>query len=85
MNELLTFPCEFSIKVMGLACDTFELAVLSIIKKHVSDLREDAIKTRPSKDGKYISLTITFTATSQAHIDAIYIELSASEHTLFTL
>ncbi len=82
---LLTFPCEFAIKAFGLDTAEFQTTVLTIIRTHVPDLREDAIVTRPSKDGKYIALTITITATSKQQLDDIYQALSTNPLVLMAL
>ncbi len=79
------FPCEFQIKVFGNTSDQFELEVLTIIRKHVQDLREDALRVRPSKDGKYLAITIKINAQSKAQLDDIYRELSANPHVLIAL
>ena len=84
-ETLLQFPCEFVIKVFGLASDQFELEVLTIIRQHVQDLRETAITTRPSKDGKYLALSVSIHATSKDQLDAIYRDLSANSHVLMAL
>ena len=55
----LKFPCQFPIKAMGKACPELEVAVLEIMHRHVPDLGEGAIKTRPSSKGKYVSITVT--------------------------
>ena len=75
-TSLLEFPCIFAIKVMGLSSPELEVTVLSLIQKHVTTLDNDAIKSRPSKKGKYTALTITIVATSQVQLDAIYYDLS---------
>lgn len=79
------FPCDFPIKVFGLANETFETVVLTIIRKHAPDLSETAITTKQSKDGKYLSITITVNAKSKEHVDNIYLELTASEHVIMAL
>ncbi len=79
------FPCEFVIKIFGLASDAFELEALTIVRKHISELREDAIKSRLSKDGKYLALSITIHAESKEQLDTLYRELSASSHILMAL
>src|SRR5947208_2379161 len=61
----LTFPCEFVIKVFGLATDEFKNNIFALIKKHLPNLSEDAIQNRPSKDGKYNALSITVHVESQ--------------------
>ncbi len=76
-ETLFEFPCEFPIKVMGEAADDFDAHVVSIIRKHVTDLPEGAARSRASSGGKFQSVTVTFTATSKAQLDAIYIELTA--------
>jgi len=75
-ESLLEFPCDFPIKAMGLASNDFDALIVSIVRRHVDDIPEGAVKNRPSKSGKYISVTITFEATSKAQLDAIYQELS---------
>jgi putative lipoic acid-binding regulatory protein len=84
-ETLYQFPCEFVIKVFGLASEQFELEALTIIRKHVTDLREDALRSRLSGDGKYLALTITITAVSKDQLDAIYRDLSANSHVLMAL
>lgn len=85
-NEpLLSFPCEFAIKVFGIKSDHFETEVLSIIRKHAPNLSENAIKNRDSKDQKYLAMTITVTAESQEQLDDLYRELSANPLVIMTL
>jgi uncharacterized protein len=74
----LQFPCEFTIKVFGTTTPEFEISVLSIIRKHVTtELRENAIQSRPSKESKYLALSVTITANNQEQLDTIYRELKA--------
>jgi putative lipoic acid-binding regulatory protein len=79
-ETLLEFPCEFPIKVMGLSCDEFEIAVIAIVNQHVDNLSEGALTMRPSKNGKYTAITITVTAHSKLQLDNIYLDLTACEH-----
>ena len=81
----LHFPCEYVIKIFGVASDEFEVKALTIIRSHVPDLREDAIRNRKSKDGKYMALSITVTAKSREQLDSIYQDLTASPYILMAL
>ncbi len=81
----LTFPCDFVIKVFGLATETFLQEVLTLVRIHQPDLHEDAIAIRPSKDKKYLALSITVHVDSQAELDAIYRELTADPLILMAL
>ena len=84
-DELLTFPCEFPLKVMGLVADDFENLVVEIVCQHCHDLTEGAVVTRTSSGGKYMSLTITIIAKSRAQLDALYMELSQHERVVMVL
>lgn len=81
----LTFPCVFALKVMGKNTDKLRPAVLAIVRKHVPDLDESLITSRPSSGGAYLALTVTFTATGRDQLDAIYRELNAHELVAMTL
>lgn len=78
-QETMQFPCDFPIKIIGQSSDAFEIEVLSIIHKHFPDIKESALKSRPSKNGKYQSITVTVLATSKAQLDAVYKDLTASK------
>jgi uncharacterized protein len=84
-ETLLEFPCRFPIKAMGQDNGTFEALVMELVRKHVPDLGEDAVATRASQGGKYLSVTITVTATSREQLDNIYRELTACEQVLMAL
>ena len=81
----LELPCPFPIKAMGTAEAGFEELVVQIVRRHAPDLGEGAVRQRPSTNGKYVSITVTVTARSQAQLDAIYRDLSACEQVLMAL
>ena len=84
-ESLLDFPCDFPIKAMGIAGDAFDALVVGIVRNHVPDLKEGAIKTRASRNGKYVSVTVTIEASSQRQIDDLYRELSGHDRVLMVL
>ena len=84
-KSLLEFPCEFPIKIMGHARDDCGSRVVGLVRQHVPDLGEAAIRSRPSKQGKYLAVTVTVNATSREQLDAIYYALTACEHVLMAL
>lgn len=81
----LTFPCQYSYKVIGLATDEFEAEVLKIFRQHFPHLGEGAIRLAHSKKEKYIAYTVTVEAVSQAQLDATYFDLSKHPLVLFAL
>lgn len=84
-ESLLSFPCEFTIKIFGLKSDEFEISVLNILRNYVDDLKENAISSRNSKTNKYMSLSVTLPVNSKSQLDAIYLALNADPHVLMTL
>ncbi len=75
-ESLLTFPCVFPIKVMGRREDGFAQTVCDIVGKHAADFHPGTIEMRASKNGRYLSLTVTLNARSREQLDALYAELS---------
>lgn len=74
--SLIDFPSPFPIKVMGVAAEGFEEAVISIARGFDPGFDATTIERRPSRQGNYLGLTITVTATSREQLDEIYRTLS---------
>jgi putative lipoic acid-binding regulatory protein len=83
--SLIEFPCRFPIKVMGRDQSEFEAHVLQIISVHVDDITADDVAIRASKNGNFLSITVTINARDQEHLDRIYRTLTASEQILYVL
>ena len=71
----LAFPCEFPIKVMGRKESRFVQTITSIVRKHAPDFDAATVEMRPSRQGKYLSVTCVVRATSREQLDALYQEL----------
>ncbi|MES9936238.1 MAG: DUF493 domain-containing protein [Sedimenticola sp.] len=84
-ETLLEFPCRFSVKAMGHATPDFDALVAGIVARYVPNLGEGAVKTRESNGGKYLSVTVTFEATSKQQLDNIYQALTDHEKVLMSL
>ncbi len=76
-ETLLEFPCDFPLKIMGATDAGFAQAIVLVVLKHAPDFDPASVEMRPSKAGNYLSLTCTVRATSQAQLDALYLELTA--------
>jgi putative lipoic acid-binding regulatory protein len=72
LESLLAFPCDFPIKVMGQAQPGFAQAVLEVVLRHAPDFDAATMEMRQSREGKYLSLTVTIRATSREQLDALY-------------
>lgn len=84
-ESLLEFPCDFAVKIVGLAAHDFDALVVSIVRRHVGDINEGAVASKASREGKYIALTVTVRAESRPQLDALYTELSKHDRILMVL
>jgi len=80
---LLAFPCDFPIKVMGKTQTGFAQAVIEVVRRHAPDFEPATLEMRPSREGKYLSLTCTIRAVSRARLDDLYRELC--DHPMVTM
>ncbi|MDP2788123.1 MAG: DUF493 domain-containing protein [Pseudomonadota bacterium] len=76
-DTLLEFPCDFPIKIMGIAEDDFAQCMVEIVLRHAPDFDVARVEMRTSSGGKYLSVTCTVRATSKPQLDDLYRELSA--------
>ena len=81
--SLLVFPCVLPLKIMGRREDGFAQTVADIVVKHAPDFHPETIEMRTSKQGRYISFTVTINARSREQLDALYSELS--KHPMVTM
>ena len=75
IDSLLAFPCAFPIKVMGRKHAGFAQEVLEIVLRHAPDFRAETMEMRASRQGTYLSLTVTINAVSREQLDDLYREL----------
>lgn len=78
-DSLLEFPCHIDVKVMGRAEQDFTELVVELVRQHVPEITDGAVRTRASRNGNYIAVTIRVFAESRSQMDALYRELSAHE------
>lgn len=79
----LQFPAEIAVKVFGKNEPMFRAAVLTIVRTHYGD--EHAVAEQFSKQGAYLSLSVTVLAASREQIDAMYKDLTAHDDILMVL
>jgi len=70
---------------MGANQEDFERLVIEVIQKHASLAGERELIRRPSRNGRFVSITVHVRVESQAQLDGLYRELSAHERVLMML
>ena len=76
-ESALKFPTTFPIKVMGRRADGFAQAIVDVVLKHAPDYEPSTLEMRASREGNYLSVTVTINATSREQLDGLYRELTS--------
>ena len=84
-DTLLEFPCSFPIKMMGKADAGFSDVAVGLIEQHVGSIAKDCVQSTTSRNGNFLSVTVTIDAQSQEQLDGIYHDLSDHEDILVAL
>ena len=75
-ESLIEYPSSFPIKVMGAKVEGFVHAMTHIAQQFDPSFDACTIELRDSKQGNYLGITLTITATSREQLDEIYRTLS---------
>jgi len=85
-DSLLEFPCDFPIKIMGRdEEDDFRSEAVAIVEAEIGPLPAGAVTTQPSRNGRFLSVTVTVRAESREQLDSLYRRLSNHERVLVVL
>jgi putative lipoic acid-binding regulatory protein len=76
----IEFPCEYPIKVLGRASDSFESVILEVFERHAPGFDQRTVALKASSRGTFSSLTITITATGRDQLEALHRDLMATGH-----
>ncbi len=84
-ESLLIFPCSFPIKMMGRDTPGFRETARSLVEKHTGPIDDAAVNDALSRNGNFVSITITVNAQSQEQLDDIYRDVSSHDDILMAL
>ena len=76
-GDVMQFPMDFPIKVMGKRVDSFADEVVAVVLEHAPGFDPATLEMRASRNGNYLSLTATIHAESRPQLDALYRALSS--------
>lgn len=81
----LEFPCTFPIKMMGRDTTAFRNVARTLVEFHTGPVSDNSVKESSSRNGTFVSITVTITADSQRQLDDIYRAASAHQDVLMAL
>jgi len=74
--ELLDFPTQFPIKVIGRQHDDFIDVIGDVVREHIAQFSNDDLKINESRNGNFISLTVSITVESREQLERLYMALA---------
>ena len=84
-DSALQFPCVFPIKMMGRDTPEFRRLARGLVETHAGPVVDNAVQAAVSRSGRFVSVTVTITATSQKQLDDIYRDASSHDDVLMAL
>jgi hypothetical protein len=84
-EELISFPCDFPIKVLGRSDAEFHALVVGLVEPLVGALPTERVTSRESREGNFVALTLHLRVESRAQLDDVYRILSGHEQVLMVL
>ncbi len=79
------FPTEYPLKIAGRNTPALETVVVEIVQRHIGDFDSTTLTVRESKGGKYLAVSLSFTAQSKSQLDALYQDLTKHPEILWAL
>lgn len=84
-EELLRFPTDYPIKVVGRPSAEFRARIHAVVLKHVPNVEADRISERLSENGNFLSISYTIVAESREQVVALARDLAATEGVLMVI
>jgi putative lipoic acid-binding regulatory protein len=82
---LLEVPCDFPVKIMGRESAAFRTLARELVEKHTGPLDDSRVRSSLSRNGSFVSITVTVHAQNQQQLDSIYREVTAHVDVLMAL
>lgn len=76
IEQLLDFPVDFPVKVMGRRVEGFAESIVDRVRVHQPDFDPSGVAVRHSSGGVWVSLTLNVRAHSRVQLQALYEDLS---------
>jgi uncharacterized protein len=84
-EEVLKFPTDYPIKVVGRPSAEFRARIHAVFVKHVPNVETDRITERLSENGNFLSISYMIVADSREQVIALAKDLTATEGVLMVI
>lgn len=83
--ELLQFPTDYPIKVVGRPSPEFRAHIHALVLKHVPNVESDRISERLSENGNFLSISYMIRAESREQVVALAKDLTSAEGVIMVI
>jgi putative lipoic acid-binding regulatory protein len=84
-RPLIEYPAEYVFKIMGLAADDFPEYARRLVARIVGEAPPERVRVRASSGGKYHSVSVEVTLTSEEQRRAVYQVLWEDQRVVYYL
>ncbi len=84
-GELLEFPTDYPIKIVGRPSDEFRARVHAVVLRHAPTLDPDRVTERLSENGNFLSISYVIVAESREQVVALATDLKAVDGVLMLI
>jgi putative lipoic acid-binding regulatory protein len=84
-EQLLEFPCTLTLKVIGTDEAGFSDWVVATLSAHCDGVDSGSVSTRPSRNGRYLSVAVTLRLDSRDQLETLHRTLGADERVAYVL
>jgi putative lipoic acid-binding regulatory protein len=84
-EQLLQFPTDYPIKIVGRPSAEFRARIHAVVLKHVPNVETDRISERLSENGNFLSISYTIVAESRVQVEGLARDLVATEGVLMVI
>lgn len=81
----IVFPCEYPIKVIGIAGKDFQASIAEIVVRHCPEFDASRIEVVDSRNGNYASLRFSIHAKGKTHIQQLFMDLKTNKNVQMVL
>ena len=84
-GELLKFPTDYPIKVVGRPSPEFRARIHAVVLKHAPNVETDRITERLSENGNFLSISYMIVAESREQVVALARDLTSADGVLMVI
>jgi len=83
--DAIEYPCDYKFKAVCKTVDGLQQELLGLVNACFEDQSINDAVERPSKNGKFTSVTFEARLDSREQLEGVYKVLAANEHVIMTL